>query len=72
MSNISAENVTRDDELKLDIESRVDDFNNNLKEQLDNGNFQVNSDVDGKVISFIYLQRYKTIRRTVRISQRTR
>ena len=72
MSNISAENVTRDDELKLYIESRVDDFNNNLKEQLDNGNFQVNSYVDGKVISFIYLQRYKTIRRTVRISQRTR
>ena len=34
--------------MKPDIESRVDDFNMKLTEQLDDGNFQVNSDVNGK------------------------
>ena len=44
MSKTSVEHVTRDDYLKLDIESRVDDFNNKLMEQFDNVNFQVNVD----------------------------
>ena len=34
--------------MKPDIESRVYDFNKKLTERLDDGNFQVNSDVDGK------------------------
>ena len=33
--------------MKPDIESRVDYFNKKLSERLDDGNFQVNSDVDG-------------------------
>ena len=38
----------RNDYLKPDIESRVDEFNKNLTERLDDWNFQVNSDLDGK------------------------
>ena len=34
--------------MKPDIESRVNDFNKKLTERLDDGNFQVNSDVDVK------------------------
>ena len=40
--------VTRDDYLKPDIKSSIDDFNKKLTERLDGGNFQVNSDVVGK------------------------
>ena len=48
VSNTSVKHVTRDDYLKPDIESRVDDFNKKLTERLDDENFQGNSDVDDK------------------------
>ena len=48
VSKILVKNIIRDDYLKLDIEFRVDDFSNKFTDQLDDGNFQVNSDVDGK------------------------
>ena len=38
----------RDDYLKPNIESRVDEFNRKLKERLEDGNLQINSYVDGK------------------------
>ena len=47
----------RDDYLKLYIDSRVDDFNKKLMERLDDGKFQVNSDVDGK-FDFILPDKY--------------
>ena len=43
-----SEHVTIDDYLKPDIESRVNHFYKKFMEWLDNGNFQVNSDVDSK------------------------
>ena len=48
VSKTSAEHVTIYDYLKPYIGSRVNDFNKKLTERLDDGNFQVNSDVDGK------------------------
>ena len=47
----------RDSYLKLYIGSRVDDFNKKLMERLDNGRFQVDSDVDGK-FDFILPDKY--------------
>ena len=61
VSKTSADHITRYDFLKLDIEYRVDEFNNKLTERLDNGNFQLNWDVDGK-FDFILLD--KDIRKT--------
>ena len=48
VSKTSVKHVTRYDYLKLDIESRVDDFNKKLADNLDDRHFQVNSDVDVK------------------------
>ena len=48
VSNKLFQHIMRDDYLKPDMGSRVDDFNKKLTERLDDGNFQVNSDVDGK------------------------
>ena len=48
MSNTSVKHVARDYCLKSYIESRVDDLKNKLTKQLDNENFQLNSDVNGK------------------------
>ena len=48
VSKTPVEHVTRDNYLKQDIDSRVDDFNKKLTERLDDGNFQINSDVDSK------------------------
>ena len=47
VSKTSIEHVTTYDYLKPNIASRVDDFHNKLTEWLDDGKFQVNSDVDG-------------------------
>ena len=57
MSNISVKHVTKDGSLKPEIESRVDDFNKKLTERLDDGNFQVNSNVDGN-FDFILPDKY--------------
>ena len=48
MSNKSVDNIKRNYYLKLDIGSRVDEFNKKLTERLDDENFQGNSDVDDK------------------------
>ena len=54
VSNTAVNHLTRYDDLKTDIESRVDDFNKKLTERLYDVNFQVNSDVNGK-FDFILL-----------------
>ena len=57
LSKTSVYNVTRYDYLKLDTESRVDDFNKKLTDPLDDGNIQINSDVDGD-FDFILPEEY--------------
>ena len=53
----SYEHVTRDGYLKPDIESRIDDFNKKLMEELYDEIFQVNSNVDGN-FDFILPDKY--------------
>ena len=48
VSKTSVKHVTIDDYLKLDLYSRVDVFNKKLTKRIDNGNLQVNSDVNSK------------------------
>ena len=48
MSKTQFDHVMRDDYLKPEIESRVDELNNKLTAWLDDGKFKVNSNVDGK------------------------
>ena len=48
MSNKSVDNIKRNYYLKLDIGSRVDEFNKKLTERLDDENFKINQDADGK------------------------
>ena len=48
VSNTLVKHVARDDYLKPNINSSIDDLNKNWTEQLDDGNFQVNAGVDGK------------------------
>ena len=48
VSNTLVEQIKRDDYLKPEIKSRINDFNKKLSEGLDDENFQLNEDVDGK------------------------
>ena len=48
VSNTLVEHIKRDDYLKPDIKSRINEFNNNLSEGLDDVNLKLNGDMDGK------------------------
>ena len=48
VSNTLVEHIKRDDYLKPDIKSRINEFNKNLSEGLDDGNLKLNGDMDGK------------------------